>query len=361
MAFLFPHFILLFLFKLLLQVAFIAHTLFKKYHFRFNINMSDVVLASLLTVGKVLGLSGVGVVVARNLSHPAQSVPGVSYIATKIFLPCFLCSHLTQELSFDVLFDRAYYWAVLLSLVPMLCGFGMSYWVFRHVFLPQDKKAEFAGLLVLACTFQNAVSFGLGILWNLDGVGWLAEDGAKEEAQTVLFLYNIFCNMFLWSIGTWIVLSERRRATTTPSSIPTEERKSCLSGAIGFIRDTLTNVTVLASLVGIFIALCPPAKWLFADSYGGGILMGALETLGAGTVPFTLLMLGTNLIPPTPAKGAETKTWVVPPSLAVAVTVCRLVIVPLVTFSIFTLIEYALWDLPDDNPLAMPKGKPLGS
>ena len=87
--------------------------------------------------------------------------------------------------------------------------------------------------------------------------------------------------------------------------------------------------------------------------------MGALETLGAGTVPFTLLMLGTNLIPPTPAKGAETKTWVVPPSLAVAVTVCRLVIVPLVTFSIFTLIEYALWDLPDDNPLAMPKGKPF--
>ena len=323
--------------------------------------MSEVVAASLLTVGKVIGLSGVGVVVARNLNFATHSIPGISFVTTKIFLPCFLCSHLTSELSFSVLFDKAYYWAVLLSLVPMLSGFCMSYFLFQHVFLPDKKKAEYAGLLVLACTFQNAVSFGLGILWNLEGVGWLSADGAREEAQTVLFLYNICCSLLLWSGGTWIVKIEKekelrlvaeRDGRPSPQSAPVS--------IVRFVKETLTNITVLASLVGILIALCPPAKYVFADSYVGGILMGALSTLGSGTVPFTLLMLGTNLMPPKSSNAPSTPTkWTVPTSLVVAVTVCRLVIVPLVTFAIFTLLEYFLWDLPSDSPWAMPKSKPF--
>ena len=148
------------------------------------------------TVGKVLLVAATGIVLSKNLSNKRESLKGMSYITVYIMLPCLLFTEMTKVVSWSSL--SQYYSAVLLSLVPMLTGYVISRSLRRLV------PHELHGLLILACTFQNALSFGLGILMSLHGVPWFTSDRVAE-AEGYVFLYNVCCSLSLWSFAMHIV------------------------------------------------------------------------------------------------------------------------------------------------------------
>ena len=62
-----------------------------------------------------------------------------------------------------------------------------------------------------------------------------------------------------------------------------------------FLVETFTNITILASLTGMVVGLVRPLKYIATVTPFGRIFVGSAETVGAATIPLTLLQLGTSL------------------------------------------------------------------
>eukprot|EP00758_Cryptobia_borreli_P001539 Tbor_TRINITY_DN2326_c0_g1::TRINITY_DN2326_c0_g1_i1::g.122::m.122 len=157
---------------------------------------------SILTIVKLGSVVGIGIFASRYLSKPKESISGITYILLRVFIPCLIFSNLASKLSWNILFQRGYYWAVIFSFVPIISGFSLSYFVLRHI-IPNHR--ELHGLFILSSTFQNTIYFGLAIISTLYGIKWLEEEGVVEDCRMVLFLYNIACSVLISSFGGWIV------------------------------------------------------------------------------------------------------------------------------------------------------------
>jgi predicted permease len=198
---------------------------------------------SFSTVGKVLLVMVVGIVLSKHLASKKESLKGMSYITVYIMLPCLLFTQMTKIVSMESL--SRYYAAVLLSVVPMITGFVLS------KALGQLVPRQLRGLLTVSCTFQNAISFGLGIAMSLHGVPFFPPD-RLPEAQGYVFLYNICCSLALWSFAIHIVRTEaekdareaaRLQGTVAPSACGGPPATVCL--AVGDARGTSRSSTVL--------------------------------------------------------------------------------------------------------------------
>lgn len=144
------------------------------------------------TVGKVMLCSVAGMVVCRKFTERQKSEKGLSFISMKIFLPCLLFSNLCLSVTWDQL--AKFYWAPVLSTLPILLGF-LSTFVLQFL-IPHDYRY----VLLLGCTFQNGLTFPISVLINLKGISWF-DDAAIVDAQSYIFLYNIICSIGLWAIG----------------------------------------------------------------------------------------------------------------------------------------------------------------
>ncbi|ORC92454.1 putative transporter [Trypanosoma theileri] len=384
----------------------------------------DRFLSSAVTVGKVILVAVVGMWASRYFVSKSKSLAALSHIAVKIFLPCLLLTQLAHDISWEMI--RKYYWACILPLIPMVIGLSSAF-AFRS-FIPK----ELHGLLQLACTFQNVISYGLGIAVNLN-ISWYDKEAATE-AQSYVFLYNVVHSLFLWSVGTMIVekcaeaLEEKdvvletstttnthtnttntntnsntTNTTTTTTTITTDtttdtrdttsmnvDKKEEKNGEISSTQSYMNSINslnynpvtrledyrpviasttntgkrrvkrseeltwseyiclqlsylmteqLIASLIGLLIALVPPFGML-VDNRLGEMILGGFSLLAPGTVPLQLLVLGVNIT----ADGDGSVK--LPTRFLVAVIILRLFFIPLVCFGIVhilvvnALIEY---------------------
>lgn len=139
-------------------------------------------------------LTGFGL--ASYLSSPKESQTGFSYITLRVCLSSMLFANLCLDVSPSLL--REYYWAVIMSLVPMVLGATFSLLLRRLV--PEEWRV----LLVLGSTFQNGLVFPLSVVSSIKGVAWLGEEEIRH-CQQYVFLYNLTCALGLWSIGNAMV------------------------------------------------------------------------------------------------------------------------------------------------------------
>ncbi|EKG02949.1 transporter, putative [Trypanosoma cruzi] len=359
----------------------------------------DRFISSAVTVGKVILVSVVGIWISQHFHNKEKSLKALSYISVKIFLPCLLFSQLAKDLSWDMI--HKYYWACILPLIPMILGFCTAL-AFRS-FIP----AELHGLLQLSCTFQSIVSYGLGIVLNLDISWWSKED--RSEAQSYVFLFNLLHSLFLWSFGTMIVekgamaLEEMKATAAVATAVSAEddgddaitsmrktsgalvEMEECFGAEshqsagqleayqpapeINSTRDvverenkTMADLTwpeyirvqlpyllseqIIASFLGLLVALVPPF-YLLAKNPVGEVLMGGISFLAPGAVPLQLLVLGVNV---TADDEADSKK--LPIRFLVVVILLRLVFIPAICFCIIhVLVVNAL--MPYDKPFIL--------
>lgn len=155
-------------------------------------NYLDVALITAATVGKVLLCSVVGMYVSRFFTHPKHSEKGFTYISVRILLPLLLFSNLCLSVTWDTI--KLYYWALIIAFFPVVVGFLGS--CLCRLFL----NRTYTGILILACTFQNGLTFPVSVLLNLKGISWFGP-AEVELACAHIFLYNIICSIGLWAIG----------------------------------------------------------------------------------------------------------------------------------------------------------------
>lgn len=149
-------------------------------------------LITAATVGKIILSSSAGMLISRYFDNPESSVKGLSYIAMRVALPCLLFTNLCFAVTWEQL--SKFYWAPLFGCVPMILGFLSSFVVRRLL------TKEYQYVVILASTFQNALTFPVSILINLKGIEWFTGT-AVADAQSYAFLYNLICNIGLYSIG----------------------------------------------------------------------------------------------------------------------------------------------------------------
>lgn len=346
----------------------------------------DRLVSSAVTVGKVILAACVGVWVSRHFAHKDKSLKALSHISARICLPCLLFSHLATGISWEIL--GKYYWACILPLIPMFIGWSSSL-LFR-LFIPHEMH----GLLQLACSFQNVISFGLGIVMNLNLPWW--SEAVKKQAQSYVVLYNVVHSLFLWSVGTMIIekcavdLEEKKEASTWTELSPgvlavgantaldnrgeaqrggadhssegAEVRyqpaqrledyrpQPTLASNAGTVRakrkptaettwmeyiciqlSYLATEQLFATFLGLLVALVPPFDLLIKNPLGE-LILGGISLLAPGTVPLQLLLLGVNVT----ATGDDAAQLTTP--FLFCVILLRLVFIPLVCFGIVHLL-----------------------
>eukprot|EP00796_Vickermania_ingenoplastis_P004069 gene4069-2918_t len=148
------------------------------------------------TVVKLIGAVIPGMVISHHLAEPIHSEQGFSFITLRVFLSCMLFANLCMDVSMSLL--KAYFWAVLMSLIPMILGILSSLCIRK--LLPDEWRV----LLVLGSTFQNGLAFPLSVVSNIKGVPWL-DSRAIAVCQQYVFLYNLTCAVGLWSVGSLMV------------------------------------------------------------------------------------------------------------------------------------------------------------
>jgi len=80
---------------------------------------------------------------------------------------------------------------------------------------------------------------------------------------------------------------------TKPPIIPCKEGMEAVKE---FLVETFTNITILASFVGLAFGLIGPLIYVRKETIIGDITFGGLASIGAANLPLTLLQLGTNLM-----------------------------------------------------------------
>lgn len=151
---------------------------------------------SFATVTKLVAAVIPGMVVASFFKDLTHTLEGFSYITLRICLSCMLFSNLCRDISLNFL--STYFWAVIMSLIPMMLG------VFSSLALGKLLPKESRILLILGSTFQNGLEVPLSVVTSIKGIDWLDERGV-EICQQYVFLYNLTCAIGLWSSGSTMI------------------------------------------------------------------------------------------------------------------------------------------------------------
>lgn len=151
---------------------------------------------SFATVTKLVAAVIPGMVVASFFKDLTHTLEGFSYITLRICLSCMLFSNLCRDISLNFL--STYFWAVIMSLIPMMLG------VFSSLALGKLLPKESRILLILGSTFQNGLEVPLSVVTSMKGIDWLDERGV-EICQQYVFLYNLTCAIGLWSSGSTMI------------------------------------------------------------------------------------------------------------------------------------------------------------
>lgn len=151
---------------------------------------------SFATVMKLVVAVIPGMVVAGFFKDLTHTLEGFSYITLRICLSCMLFSNLCRDISLNFL--STYFWAVIMSLIPMALG------VFSSLALGKLLPKESRILLILGSTFQNGLEVPLSVVSSMKGIEWLDQRGI-EICQQYVFLYNLTCAIGLWSTGSTMI------------------------------------------------------------------------------------------------------------------------------------------------------------
>jgi auxin efflux carrier family protein len=189
-----------------------------------------------MTVGKIILSSSAGMVVSRYFGNPESSVKGLSFIAMRVSLPCLLFTNLCFSVTWAQL--SKFYWAPLFGCVPMILGFLSSFLVRRLL------TKEYRYVVILASTFQNALTFPVSILINLKGIAWFT-GVAVADAQSYIFLYNLICNIGLYSIGEPLIAWAKQKEVD-------EEEAARAAAEMVKRRQQLLDVGVTANEIAAF-------------------------------------------------------------------------------------------------------------
>ena len=158
----------------------------------------QLVTIPIATVAKVLLVAFVGGTAGRYFSHPSVSAKGISTMTVKIFLPAMLFSRMASDMNMDLL-RGGYGWAMVLCFVPLCVGHLSALFLKRFI-----ADEGFHALFLLANTFHNVVSFGLGVTQSLAGPLWI-NAAAYAEFATVVFLWNLPHSLLCFGWGTMMV------------------------------------------------------------------------------------------------------------------------------------------------------------
>lgn len=299
------------------------------------------IMIPVTTVAKIVLISALGLYISQYFEHGKNTIKGFTYISVRILLPCMLFANLCLQVTWSNL--GRYYWAPLMSLVPIVLGYTGA--LFFRRFL--DKG--YHGVITLGCTFQNGLIFPLSVLLNLKGVPWLVDD-ALDSAQQMMFLYNIIPSIGLWAIGEPLIRNFKRKLdmeesvqtqeldtaehgeamehtfapksepltadANTPQNVtqqwshlpaatasPTRQQTStpvghsrppAVESSLKTLKEALGSPPVAASLMALLISLTLPLRILF-NTPPGQVLIGGLKIVGNGCIPLQLLVLGCTL------------------------------------------------------------------
>lgn len=156
-------------------------------------------LVAMQAVTKVLLVATIGGIAGKYFEVPQFSKRGIGVIAIKVFMPAMLCSRMAVDLTWDNL-SKGLGWACVLSTIPMAIGYILSEFVFKHFI----KEKELHSLFMLASTFQNCISFGMGSTKSLAGPSWV-DASAYAQFASVVFLWDMPHSLVIWSFGSWFV------------------------------------------------------------------------------------------------------------------------------------------------------------
>lgn len=221
------------------------------------------------TVATIIGCVIPGMILSRYLSEPVKTEQGLSFITLRVLLSCMLFANLCHDVSSDFL--QKYFWAAVMSLVPMVLGIAFSLAVRKLV------PVEWRVLLVLGSTFQNGLAFPLSVVSNIKGVNWM-EGEAVLICQRYVFLYNLTCALGLWSFGNLMVKHYKDKLMDKHADIleKQENLSRTVSSSLMVGERRLSSPSRLASVV---ITSSSPEV---AEANGDVLGKGIEETEGSG-------------------------------------------------------------------------------
>ena len=306
---------------------------------------------SVTTVAKVLLVAATGLTLASQMSGGRNSVKGLGFYTVYVMLPCLLFTKLVDTLSWELL--RTCYAAMIFCALAMLIGYACGQ--FGKRFVPADIE----GHVVLATTFQNVVSFALSILFSIRGVPWLDQQ-ALDEAQSFIFIYNVVSAFFLFGGGSYIIRQALERIGRSQGEAAKVKKPFFQEHIVPLMK----NPPIVASILAMVVALTPPLQAIFQMQPLATIMSG-LRTVGEGTVPLTLLVLGCNLVgdrlvtvppgvpsisptvSPQPQGVKPDRPEVSPRTLAIFVSIVRYIVIPVVLFIVLHF--FLVWKLVPDS------------
>lgn len=202
---------------------------------------------------------GVGWWMRRRAWLPAGSTASLSRISIAVAFPCLTLDQMLRTL------DRA---ALQQSVPLLLLGFLsltlsalVGWWI-----APRGAVAERRPTIAFLVAVPNWIFLPLPLAQALVG----------EVGTRTILLLNVPAQVLLWTLYLGLL-------------------RGSLRGAHG-VRGLLTNPGLIATVVGILIALLYPAcRHWHTMSSPAGILLQAMGMLGALTVPLSLLVTGAQL------------------------------------------------------------------
>ncbi|MDD5459783.1 MAG: AEC family transporter [Phycisphaerae bacterium] len=208
------------------------------------------------TFGAVLQIliiaAAAGILVRKNIVTE-EHVKGISSIIIRVLLPCLIFSNILRQFHPS---EFRFWWILPLTAV-LMAGFGllMGALIFYRE-LPQKKN------MLSLCAIQNA-----GYLVLPLGATLFPEQ--NDKFQLYCFLYIFGANLMLWSVGRFLVSTERDRPKFKVTDI---------------INPPLT--ANIAAMFFVFSGL---------RSYFPPVVLSSIKMLGSATVPMALFVLGAML------------------------------------------------------------------
>ncbi len=194
----------------------------------------------------------------------------------------------------------------------ILFGLGVA-WAVLPFFHLTELRATFLFLIAIS----NWVYLPLPIVDALYGM----------EGVRVVLLYNVGAQLILWTVGVW----------TLRGGKPDKES----------LREVFTNAGIIATVVGILLALCFPVMRTLGDAHPSGAFalvavpfFQAIKMIGDLTIPLALVVTGAQL------GGLHFSEHRPTPALF-GILGARLLLAPLALAALFIGLNLLGWRLPE--------------
>lgn len=237
----------------------------------------------------IFSLIGVGFVLDKRRVVSREALQSLSTVVINIMMPALIFSSVVTQFSREAILSG--YVLPLLGVLTFAAGAVIG-WVL--VLILRGKDRERNNTIVYLLTINNYGYLTLPLAYMLFG----------ENGVALLFLQNLGCHFVLWTFGVWL-----------------------LSGG-GFSLKSLKPLFNVP-FISLAVSLCIPLIGL--QRFVPALVVEICDTLGRGAIPLVMLVIGSTLAEIEFRRGLFQKD-------VVLITLCRLVVVPLILIGIFTVL-----------------------